>query len=80
MAEYICEITDDYPDVPYGADEYSGTVERRERVVRCRDCKYSRRDGWECWRFVDDPEEDFERIAIATPEGFCSWGERREGC
>ena len=50
----------------------------RERVVRCRDCGHSRRDGWECWRFVDDPEEDFERIVTVAPEGFCAWGERKE--
>lgn len=55
-----------------------GMDARRERVVRCRDCGHSRRDGWECWRFVDDPEEDFERISIAAPYGFCAWGERGE--
>lgn len=78
MAEYVCDMTDDYPDIPYGADEYSGTLERRERVVRCRDCAHSRREGRECWRFVDDPDEDFERIAIAAPDGFCAWGVRKE--
>ena len=50
----------------------------RERIVRCGDCMHSRRGGWECWRFVDDPEEDFERIATVAPEGFCAWGERKE--
>lgn len=39
--EYVCELTDDYPGIGFGDDEYSGTVERRERVVRCRDCGYS---------------------------------------
>ena len=52
----------------------------RERIVRCEDCRHSRHGGWECWRFVDDPDEDFERIACASPEGFCAWGERREEC
>lgn len=41
MAEYVCDMTDDYPDVPYGSDEYSDTVERREGVVRCRDCAHA---------------------------------------
>ena len=50
----------------------------RERIVRCRDCMHSRREGWECWRLVDDPEEDFERVACVQPDGFCAWGERRE--
>ena len=54
--------------------------EIRERIVRCEDCRHSRREGWECWRFVDDPDEDFERIACAAPEGFCAWGERGEEC
>ena len=50
----------------------------RERVVRCRDCMHSRREGWECWRLVDDPEEDFERVACVQPYGFCAWGEERD--
>ena len=50
----------------------------RERIVRCRDCMHSRREGWECWRLVDDPDEDFERVACVQPDGFCAWGERRE--
>lgn len=80
MAEYVCDMTDDYPGVPYGADEYSGTVERCERIVRCRDCVHAEEiesgvfgslvlcDYWlrdeECKTFVE-------------PDGFCSWGERR---
>ena len=50
----------------------------RERIVRCRDCMHSRREGWECWRLVDDPEEDSESVACVHPYGFCAWGERKE--
>ena len=67
MSEYVCETTDDYPDVPYGSDEYSGTVERRERVVRCRDCaSWDADEGW-CNGFECSTE----------PDGFCKWGVRR---
>lgn len=68
MAEYVCDMTDDYPDVPYGSDEYSGTVERREEIVRCRDCDaYGQLDG-----FCDMLQR---RV---MPDGFCAWGERDE--
>lgn len=43
MSEYIYEITQDYPDIPFESDEYSGTVERRaERTCRMKkDDRYS---------------------------------------
>lgn len=44
---------------------------RRERVVRCRDCRRSfeeRGDLW-CRGIVGPPIE---------PDGFCAWGERRD--
>lgn len=68
MAEYICDMTDDYPDVPYGADEYSGTVERRERVVRCRDCEHATRCAGPM----------ATGATSVPPDGFCAWGEPRE--
>lgn len=52
-------------------------VDCKCEVVRCKDCGHSRREGWECWRFVDDPDEDFERITCVQPYGFCAWGERK---
>ena len=71
MAEYVCELTDDYPGVPYGSDDYSGTVERRDRIVRCRDCRRSfeeRGDLW-CRGIVGPPVE---------PDGFCAWASERD--
>lgn len=38
MTEHVCEIKQDYPDAPWESDDFSGTVERREEIVRCRDC------------------------------------------
>lgn len=77
MAEYVCELTDDYPDVPFGSDDYSGTVERGERIVRCRDCKHaitSYRDGLpRCAGPL------VMEATLVSPDGFCAWGEPREG-
>jgi len=74
MAEYVCELTDDYPDVPFGSDDYSGTVERRERIVRCRDCAH--------WRSPTYRESNRCTGAMAfvepTPDGFCAWASERD--
>ena len=45
--------------------------ERRERVVRCRDCRRSFEERGELWcrGIVGPPIE---------PDGFCAWGEPRE--
>lgn len=76
MREYVCELTDDYPGIEFGDEDYSGTCERRERVVRCRDCKNYRPTE-------DDEHEDGCALAYAylfetSPDGFCAWGERGE--
>lgn len=76
MAEHVCEIKHDYPDVPWESDDFSGTVERREEIVRCRDCKNYR-------PAEDDEHEDGCALAYAylfetSPDGFCAWGERGE--
>lgn len=41
-------------------------------VVRCRDCYFSLAHGHGCARNQD--------IFDTDPDGFCSWGERRDGC
>ena len=76
MSEYVCETTDDYPDVPWGDDDYSDTVERRERVVRCRDCIHFR---------PDKPKTSAPSRCTGVftfvhpdPDGFCAWGMARK--
>lgn len=71
MAEYVCELTNDYPGIEFGDEDYSGTCERRERIVRCRDCRRSFEERGELWcrGIVGPPVE---------PDGFCAWGERGE--
>lgn len=78
--EYVCELTDDYPGIGFGDDEYSGTVELRERIVRCRDCKHA-----ECYEsgligpFILCSHFESEGCkAMVEPDGFCAWGEQRE--
>lgn len=55
--------------------ELTPQSERRERVVRCRDCVH--------WRRPTDREGSRCTGAMAfvepTPEGFCAWGRPREG-
>lgn len=68
VIEYICAITDDYPDVPYGSDDYSGTVERRERIVRCRGCRMC---GPDCYCDI------LQKYVM--PGGFCAFGEPKKG-
>ena len=64
MSEYI--VTQDW----IKGDEVG------EPIVRCRDCryfdKYPHDEITVCYRF--DNEEP-----IVEPDGFCAWGERREG-
>jgi hypothetical protein len=68
MAEYITEF--------FGSSSGGSYTERREEIVRCRDCKYFAvkssdhefRSDWFCKLF---------RHGCAEPDGFCKWGERK---
>lgn len=85
MAEYVCRITDDYPGVPFDSDDYSGTLERRERIVRCRDCEHATgcRDTemLDCAHFAQwDYYGDEPGRWLVQPDGFCAWGEERQRC
>ena len=71
MAEYICADLSERPGC-----KVSPFWERRERVVRCRDCAHA----------SPCPLADSEKLMCAfhdemlvTPDGFCAWGEPREG-
>lgn len=64
MAEYIVyysvEDTDEL--MPY----------KRERIVRCRDCKYQR----DC--YCDHPKGSYMNAVLPVePNGFCAWGEAK---
>lgn len=52
--------------------------EIRERIVRCRDCKYAEGDT-RCTRFHEADQYGYGHYpADICPDGFCAWGEERE--
>lgn len=60
-----------------------GTTHIRERIVRCRDCKHSHKDGTLCnffasWVPIAGGDEYECMPADVEPDGFCKWGKRRE--
>ena len=70
MAEFVCEVVTEH--------ELCGDVHhyvRRERVTRCRDCVSYRPGGAghrpRCERSIG--------TFVPEPDGFCAWGEPREG-
>ena len=72
MTEHVCEITQDYPGITYEHEDFSGTMERRERIVRCRDCASIK------------PTTDGRRYCkrwshIVPLDGFCWRGEAKGG-
>ncbi len=72
MTEYVCDIKQDYPGIPYEHDVFSGTMERREKVVRCRDCASIK------------PTTDGRRYCkrwshIVPLDGYCWRGEAERG-
>ena len=48
--------------------------QRREEIVRCRDCYYA--DEFEGGYWCSSGDVPFAHV---TPNGFCAWGERRGG-
>ena len=73
MTEHI------FPTIGRNIEHYSCPViagTAREEIIRCRDCKYSKR-YWNrekplCRRLL--PVFSF----YVDPDGFCAWGERRD--
>lgn len=63
----------------------SGEVRRfpqevRERIVRCRDCKYAEHyESGLCGPFILCGHFESEGCkAMVDPDGFCAWGEERD--
>lgn len=59
--------------------------EKLTEIVRCRDCKYMHTvrswlgmDVDECWLHAD-PESGALGKERTEPDGYCAWGERKEG-
>ena len=61
-------------------DPESSTIEYREEIVRCRDCRYSKdyksgREKYEGTLWCDYLTDGIGFNVL--PTGFCAWGERR---
>ena len=82
MTEYIC-ATEKWGDT---FDE--PVIRWNEPIVRCRDCKnahevndkHLRKQGkLDCSHFAQwDYYDDQPGIWLVEPDGFCSWGERKD--
>ena len=86
MSEYIVRMP---PDMPYEIRaELNAWYVESEPIVRCRDCKHAYHyhpldyrtgkphetlEEWYC-----DWHSNSEEASEVEPDGFCSWGERRE--
>ena len=68
MCEYVFEIDESRADALGNMP-----CERREEIVRCRDCVYMWKEGTLCIFF-----DDGEKPAIVEPDGYCAWGRKRE--
>lgn len=81
----VREYVQEYAYDPIGGSDLCGCSlgERRERVVRCRDCKHMhvvRQMGFdvaECWLHASHETGALGKEPT-EPDGFCAWGERRE--
>lgn len=72
MCEHVFEIDESRADAMG-----SMPCERREEIVRCRDCAHSWKDGTSC-NYFSDFDGGLIIPAIVEPDGFCAWGRKRE--
>lgn len=87
MAEYVMDYDGWAEGMPIGAylKVRDAMHERkRERIVRCRDCKHMHKvrhwlgmDVDECWLHADRESGALGKVDT-EPDGFCKWGARRE--
>ena len=72
MAEFLCS---------FFKSDIGTELVKRERIVRCRDCRYSFIGSLSgvtrCMRAADRYIYGFACLQVA-PDGFCAWGEERE--
>lgn len=76
MAEYVCEDM----GLHAGGGTASVRWHRRERIVRCRDCKHAEHfESGLCGPFILCSHFESEGCkAMVDPDGFCAWGEERD--
>lgn len=73
MTEYVFEIIE--REITYDGCEHQANydIERRENIVRCKDCAHAHEGARYCDRFTSCGLGDFVDI---EPDGFCAWGRR----
>ena len=87
MAEYVVKGAEKNETVlhsrtPNGYEEWRW-LPVLERIVRCRDCKHSHKDGTLCNFFASwvpiAGGDEYECMPVEVqPDGFCKWGDPRE--
>ena len=87
MAEYVVKGAEKNETVlhsrtPNGYEEWRW-LPVLERIVRCRDCKHSHKDGTLCNFFASwvpiAGGDEYECMPVEVePDGFCKWGEPKE--
>jgi len=82
-SEYICRVINLVAEL---AQEQDGAVlcHPQEPIVRCKDCRFYIEDESACWYFghceiVCFSLEMHPSDVEVEPDGFCAWGEPREG-
>lgn len=76
MGEFIVE----YPDDLIAEGYVEACINVHERIVRCNDCKWYvgvHENFYYCELFQETIQGGTE-MHKPKPDGFCSWGERRE--
>lgn len=77
-SEMVCKITSELIEIrdDDGAivKEKNRLVEFREKIIRCRDCAYSRRDSEYCAL----NEYDGNGLVPISENGFCAWAEKMD--
>ena len=52
-------------------------TEPQEEIIRCRDCKYARKDEpMRCYQFRFKDNGEYQGVNYVEPNGFCAWAER----
>lgn len=76
VEERVCLL----PEIQGMASFESGntTIYVRERIIRCKDCEHSTKDGTLCRYFaayepIAGGDEYAEMPAEVEPDGFCKW-------
>ena len=87
MTEYIVEVDDKVAEVFVERFDWETVTlfghHLVGEIVRCRNCRHSRKDGTLCmffasWEPIAGGDEYAEMPADVEPDGFCAWSKRRD--